>query len=115
MDKKKFAIPADQIRQLVSALGSCIASDRIMVDGKKIGYMYRESPDHDPDSGWRFFAGDESDDYMNNPQNAGIYEVNTVANYDPGIIPFLQTPAPCAFEKRGWFGGYKPVEPPPQE
>lgn len=41
----------------------CFATDRILVDGCKVGYMYREEPDSDssmPDSGWRFNAGDES-------------------------------------------------------
>lgn len=38
----------------------CLATDRIMVDGSRIGYMYREEPDPDmPDSGWRFTAGDD--------------------------------------------------------
>ena len=45
----------------------CIATDRITVDGLPVGYMYREKPEEgDPferyDSGWRFTAGDESDE-----------------------------------------------------
>jgi hypothetical protein len=112
MSQKQFAIPSAQIRQLVPAMGFCIASDRILVDGQKIGYMYREAPDNEQDSGWRFFAGDESDDYTNNSENCGVYEVNTLANYDTAIVPYLPTPAPCAFEKRRWLRGYKPVEMP---
>lgn len=27
----------------------------------------KEGEDDNPDSGWRFMAGDEDDDYMNNP------------------------------------------------
>ena len=30
----------------------------------KVGYCYREKPDGDWDSGWRFTAGDESEEYM---------------------------------------------------
>ena len=67
----------------------CFANDRILVDGCKVGYMYREEPEGDFDSGWRFLAGDESDEYMDNTDNAGIYKLNTIANYDPDIIPFL--------------------------
>jgi len=47
--------------------------------------MYREQPDNDVDSGWRFMAGYETDDYMNNPSNHGIFDVNTIANYDEDI------------------------------
>ena len=110
MKEKTFAIPKDQIKDLIPDTTGCIATDRITVDRKKIGYMYRESPDYEHDSGWVFMAGDETDDYMNNPENAGVYQLNTVANYDPAIIPYLQTLAPCAFQKRRWLPGYKPIE-----
>jgi hypothetical protein len=69
--------------------------------------MYRENPDNDVDSGWRFFAGDETDDYANDPENIAIYDVNTIANYDPGIIPLLGAPHGSAFERHG--GEFRPV------
>lgn len=76
----------------------CLATDRILVDGCKVGYMYREDPDNSmPDSGWRFTAGDENEEYMDNPDNSGIYALNTVANNDPEIIPFLTAPCGSAF------------------
>lgn len=62
-------------------------------------FMYREKPDNDIDSGWRFMAGTESDAYMNDPQNHEIYDVNTIANYDPDIIPLLGAPIGSAFER----------------
>ena len=75
------------------------------MEGCKVGYCYREQPDGDWDSGWRFTAGDESDEHMNDPNNAGIYGLNTICNDNPDIIPLLHTPAPCAFEqdKNGVF------------
>jgi len=77
----------------------CIATNRITVEGCKVGYCYREKPDGGWDSGWRFTAGDESEAYMDDPNNAGIYKLNTICNDDPDIIPLLNTPAPCAFER----------------
>jgi hypothetical protein len=94
---KAFKIPAAQIRRLIANMGRCFASDRITVDGAPVGYMYREQPDRDVDSGWRFFAGDESQAYTGTPDNFGIYEVNTICNYDPAIIPFLDAPVGSAF------------------
>lgn len=97
---KKFFIPGNRIRQLVpDDLGGCFITDRVTVDGMKIGYMYREEGDRPEDSGWRFFAGDESQDYIDDLTHTGVYAINTAANYDPDIIPYLDTPAPCAFEK----------------
>ena len=83
----------------------CLATDRITVDGCKVGYMYREKPDNSGDSGWRFFAGDEDDSYANNPENSGIYDLNTICNDDPEIIPFLRAPAGTAFgrDRKGEF------------
>ena len=78
-------------------MGGCIASDRITVDGAPVGYMYREEPCTDIASGWRFFAGDESQEYADTPDNFAIYEVNTICNYDPAIIQFLDAPVGSAF------------------
>jgi hypothetical protein len=96
---KSFKIPKEQIRELAPNRGGCIASDRITVDGKKVGFMYRDEPDNDLDSGWRMVAGDESEAYMDNPDNHAIYDVNTIANYDPDIIPLLDAPVGAQFER----------------
>jgi hypothetical protein len=61
--------------------------------------MYREAPHDDLDSGWRFLAGDESDDYMADSDRHAVYDVNTIANYDPAIIPLLDAPEGAAFER----------------
>ena len=99
MNKKEFKIPGDQIQNLIPKTGGAYATDHITVEGRKIGYMYREDPEKDWDSGWRFFSGEEDQDYVDDPSNLAIYEVNTIANYDLAIIPYLDTPAPCAFER----------------
>jgi hypothetical protein len=96
---KLFRLQADEIEQLITPIGWAIASDRITVDGCHVGFMYREEPTEDNDSGWRFFAGDESDDYVNDPDNLAMYDVNTIANYDPAIIPLLESPEMSAFER----------------
>src|SRR5262245_11724567 len=97
--QKRFAKIAGEIRLLACGLGACIATDLITVDGMPVRFMYREKPDNDLDSGWRFFAGSETDEYVENPENSGIYDVNTVANHDPDIIPHLEAPEGSAFER----------------
>lgn len=96
---KKFKLAADQIRDIATGHGACFATDKITVDGQKVRFMYREEPDNDIDSGWRFMAGTESDEYMNDPKNHGIYDVNTIANYDPDIVPILDAAIGSAFER----------------
>ena len=106
---KKFAKSAADILPLLNdwdGPAGCLATDRVTVDGCKVEYMYRERPDPNrPDSGWRFFSGDESDEYVNNPDNSGVYHLNTICNYDPDIIPLLRSNCGTAYgrDKNGVF------------
>jgi hypothetical protein len=99
MSPKKFKLGADQIKRLVNEMGACIATDMITVEGSKVGYMYREAPFDKADSGWRFFSGTEDQDYIDNADNSTIYNVNTIANYDPSIIPYLELPCGTELER----------------
>ena len=92
-----FKTPANAILPLAAHRGSAFASDRITVDGVPVGYMYRNHPSDPFSSGWVFLAGDETDAYMNDADFFEIYDVNTIANYDPEIIPLLDSPAGSAF------------------
>lgn len=96
---KQFKLSADQIKPIAEGRGACFATDMITVEGESVRFMYREYPDNEVDSGWRFMSGYESDQYMETVENHGIYDVNTIANYDPSIIPFLDAEVGLAFEK----------------
>jgi hypothetical protein len=104
MPKKRFQLRPDEFRPLAPGRGGCYATDHIAVDGHRVGYMYRERSDDGFDSGWRFFSGLESDDYANDPENLEIYDINTIANYDPMIIPLLDAPPGTAFARDGKTG-----------
>jgi hypothetical protein len=66
--------------------------------------MYRELPSSPGDSGWSFLSGEGSQAYLDDPDHLGLYDVNTVANYDPEIIPLLDSPPGSAFARRGSSG-----------
>jgi hypothetical protein len=108
---KRFRLNAADIRPLAEGFGSCIASDHITVEGKPVGFMYRESPDHPHDSGWRFLSGAESQDYLDKSENLAMYDVNTIANCDPSIIQFLGAPEGSAFG-RASGGQFEPEDMP---
>jgi hypothetical protein len=107
---KKFKIPGEQIKRLIPSMGGCLASDRITVDGMKVGFMYREEPDRESDSGWRFFAGDEDQEYSDNPDHFSIYDVNTICNYDQAIIPYLDAPFGSAYGRESGSDLFTPEE-----
>jgi hypothetical protein len=44
-------------------------------------------------------SGFEDDEYMSNPDNHPVYDVNTIANYDPSINPLLDSSIGSVFEK----------------
>jgi hypothetical protein len=96
---KKFKLKAEEIKELVSPMGGCVATDKITVDGELVDYMVREEPRNKLDSGWQFFSGTEDQEYIDNPENLMIYEVNTIANYDPAIIPYLHLPYGTQLER----------------
>ncbi len=105
---KKWSVPRSSLENLLEWTGGdgCYATDRITVDGCRVGFMYRELPEHDTlDSGWRFLAGDEDEDYMNDINNMDIFKLNTICNYDPDIIEYLESPVGSAYyrDKKGVF------------
>lgn len=95
----KYKIKAKDIKQYVANYGGCLATKMITQKGLGVNYMYREKPDNDIDSGWRFFSGHETDDYVSNPKNVEVYDVNTIVNYSPDIMPFLDIEEGFALER----------------
>jgi hypothetical protein len=77
--------------------------------------LYRESPADSGDSGWRFFAGDEPQEYVDDHRHIEIYDVNTIANYDPEIVPLLDAQPGTAYERAGSTGQFVEVTPPAPE
>jgi hypothetical protein len=115
MGKRQFHLRADQIKPLAEGRGGCFATDKITVNGEKVGFMYRQQSEFRADSGWRFLSGTETQEYLDNPDNLTIYDVNTIANYDPEIIPLLDAPLGSAFERAGQSRAFVPVEYHPDE
>ena len=83
------------------SMGFCLVSNLISLEGKKIGFMYREELEEDAenDSGWRFLAGTEDQEYVDNEANSKVYEVETIADFDPAIIPYLNYPFGTELER----------------
>lgn len=77
----------------------CFISRRVWDNGEAIGYLYREAPDNERDSGWRIFAGDESDEYANQPSNIAYVRLAEVAATDRSLLALLDYPPDCAFAR----------------
>lgn len=102
--EKQLHLPGGQIRPLLEnwqGPRGCFATDGIMVRGEKVDFCFREQPmpgDENWDSGWRFFT--EAESTADAPRDYGFYDLNTVCNYDPELLPLLDSPYGTSFERR---------------
>ncbi|MCQ2606234.1 MAG: DUF2185 domain-containing protein [Bacteroidales bacterium] len=99
MADNKYKLQVADLQDLVKPMGYCIASDRITVDGAKVGFAYREEKEDEEDSGWRFLAGDETDEYLDDQQHFMMFDVNYIANIDQAIIKVLKAKVGSEFER----------------
>jgi len=72
-------------------------SRKILDEGYKVGYMIREEPLNDNDSGWQFMAGNEDDEYLNNNKNLALLSINEINNLDSDIFKYLDCPVGSEF------------------
>ena len=61
LEGKKYFPGIKEGKKLIDSTLGCFVTDRVSIDQDAICYMVREEPSKDnPDSGWRIFAGDET-------------------------------------------------------
>ncbi len=91
-------------------IGGLMVSKMITEEGKKPCFMYREKRIRPEDSGWRIFSAEESDEYANNPANAGIYNPSTILQIDSSIAELLLKGIGSVFERKteksAWYRVY---------
>jgi hypothetical protein len=88
----------------------CFVTNRILQDGQRVGYLYREEPDNEKDSGWRLTANDESVEYMDDAKNSQFVSLGAVLNLDDSFITLLDSPAGSAFVLDTLSGEFVPVD-----
>lgn len=77
----------------------CFVTARVLHDGAPIGYLYREAPEREDDSGWRIFAGDETDEYFADEDTTFYVSLGAVLNRDDAILPLLEAEVGSIFER----------------
>lgn len=82
--------PMIERRDLISK--TAIVSKKVREEGFKIGYGIRMEPTNERDSGWCFSVGNESEEYINDPQNLELWLINSVLMFDPDLNEFIASP-----------------------
>jgi hypothetical protein len=80
--------------------GYVFASKELFKENGQVGLFYHEFPDNPYDSGWRFFTGNETQEYCDNPQNIGIYNIESILKISPEIEEFLDEKGFIRFERQ---------------
>lgn len=97
--KKQYCKTSEEIIRILPDIGAALVTDRIAVDGERVGYMARLDSLNKADSGWAFYAGDETQEYLDAPYNTSVMALNTIANFDSSILPFLMFPPGTQVER----------------
>ena len=77
----------------------CFVTRNILYEGEPVGYLYREEPDHEDDSGWRFTTGKETDEYMDDSDNTSYVSLGAVLSEDDSFVALLERESGVAFIK----------------
>lgn len=72
-------------------------SKKILEENYKIGYLRRDDPENDEDSGWSFLAGNEDDEYTGNPENIELLPIYEITRLDPEILKYIDSPIGSEF------------------
>lgn len=103
--------PHDDHDNLVERyLKRCYVTNRVLQDGCPAGYLYREVPDSEDDSGWRITANDESDEYMDDAANCAYVSLGAVLNQDDSFVRLLDAPEGSAFVRDPATGAFVACE-----
>lgn len=81
-------------------IGGLMVSKMVSEEGKKPMFIYREKRTRPEDSGWRIFSGYESEEYAENPNNAGIYNPSTILKIDSSLESLLLSGVGSVFERK---------------
>ncbi|GHT26364.1 hypothetical protein FACS189432_00630 [Bacteroidia bacterium] len=68
------------------------------LEADHIGYCYRESPENNIDSGWRFLYGDEDEEYLDNPTHSEAVYPEDMLSINPALDVLLAAPVGSEFE-----------------
>lgn len=80
-------------------IGGILITRRLLDKEEKPNWMYREKADREIDSGWRIFAGNETENYLSNANNIVPVSYNTAIELDKELEINLLAPIGTAFER----------------
>jgi hypothetical protein len=94
----------------------CFVTNKVLYENAKVNYLYREEPmekddDRDyVDTGWRILAGDETDEYMDDPNNTNLVSLGAVLSRDDSFIDLLDSKIGTSFERNPTTNKFEKID-----
>ena len=77
-----------------------MASTQVMGPNRlPVCYAFRQEPNNEYDSGWHFWSGSESQEFVDNSENFGICPLKSFLDMDASLKEILDTPVGSAWER----------------
>ena len=89
-DSEQYMEPTKNRMRLLNQ--TAYLSKKILEEDWKVGYMRRDEPVNENDSGWSFCAGNEDNEYYNDYKNIALVSVHEVYQIDPDIWNYIDNP-----------------------
>jgi hypothetical protein len=89
---------------------TAVVSKKALEEGRFVGWLYREKPDGEDDSGWRVFAGHEDDAFVDDAGNFTLLTLGELVDRDRTLEEILRRPEGSAFERRGANEPFRKVD-----
>lgn len=67
-----------------------LVSKQVMEDNKPICWAFREIPEAKNDSGWRFFSGEETEEFFETEEDIMEVELNSILDKISSLMDFLK-------------------------
>ena len=80
------------MKKYVENAGSCIVTKSILNAETKFRWLFREEPLNNIDTGWMAFGDSDNDEYVNDPKNLSVVDLNTLINIEPTILNVYEMP-----------------------
>ena len=80
------------MKKYVENAASCIVTKSILNGETKFRWLFREEPLNNIDTGWMAFGDSDNDEYVNDPKNLSVVDLNTLINIEPTILNVYEMP-----------------------
>ena len=84
-----FISKEEEYEMLKELFKTCIVTKNILEEDWKVGLMQKLEPNSETDSGWFLSAGNESQEYIDDPENLCVITLAEITDRDASIIPYL--------------------------